>query len=86
MFQHGNARICTQFLQAEKFPVPAYSPYMSPIFGMLWINVCQFPPITSNISDYNQQPNEIFKGDVWHSIRQMVTPDTDFLIHGTFFY
>jgi hypothetical protein len=65
MFQHDNARshvtrICTQFLEAEYFPVllpwPAYAPDMSLIeqVGMLWIDVYnsmfQFPPISSNLA------------------------------------
>jgi hypothetical protein len=47
MFQHDNARlhvarICAQFLEAENVPLRTY--------GMLWIDVFQFLPISSNFT------------------------------------
>ncbi len=60
MLQHDNAqphvaRICTQFLEAEKIPVPVHGQHTHrtlSMFGMLWIgvydSVFQFLPISSN--------------------------------------
>ena len=70
MFQHDNARICTQFLEAENVPVlpwPAYLPDMSPIdhvWDALDRGVRQHVPVPANIQQL-RTPIE-----VWDNIPQ----------------